>query len=611
MSIYRVDRRNVIMFDKVTLKFNKNISDFFQSFTKNIELQDGENNRFSIFLKMFDINQDNNLNASEVKSIWQKVCQNSKQNGDEFILSEEDSQHIIEEYSKNDDSEIKKNFIYFIKHLYGYVCQDESLKYDFTGNIKYKKENDITYEYNNGYLQSKKYKDGTTETFYANGIIQKQYKLNGDYVEYYSSGKIHKKINEDGSFILYYEDGSIKAKGNETDYTYYYENKQIMKEKKDNIETSYYQNGQVKISESGREYTSYYENGQVKYTNVDGIKEYYPNGQIKFVTEPSYIEYYENGKVKLESKNGTVVEYDDLGNIKENNNSNKIFDICNRIKIALSNNPPDIKYCLNSLNIENITDVVHLYDGDLIESINDIENNNDKQKLMNYMADLLHKIYVNNIKDVKEYSQIKNEYYEGKQYNVRWTENIVYIRNKDSNIESQINLDILCKDYNECQKYILLMQLQELPGEVLDDIANDVTFIDKTISKAHSGEYSPNSDTIQLQHKVDIETIVHEIGHSLDNIFASNTYRTKNKEFLTYFEEEKMINSYKQYYGSGYASTDEKEFFAECYALMMLGDDKSKECIENRFPKSFAIIKEMIQEIRQLPPEVRHRQDLT
>ena len=128
-------------------------------------------------------------------------------------------------------------------------------------------------------------------------------------------------------------------------------------------------------------------------------------------------------------------------------------------------------------------------------------------------------------------------------------------------------------------------------------------------------------------------TIVHELGHSIDNIiihkklkiikpksiWKSNqakiraAYNNEKQEYIklgmpVYKEHvivDPLTGERKQIIDNGpYCTMDAQEFFAECYGIIMLGesaDKSSTECIKKYFPKTFELVKESINEIRSLP----------
>ena len=98
-----------------------------------------------------------------------------------------------------------------------------------------------------------------------------------------------------------------------------------------------------------------------------------------------------------------------------------------------------------------------------------------------------------------------------------------------------------------------------------------------------------------------------------------------NSKFMEAFNEEMnnyIKQGYKQYsesselYNSNnrttteagtsnYATANEKEMFAECYTLLMLGNCTSRNVIIEHFPKTLKEVEKHIEYIRSLPPDER------
>ena len=91
------------------------------------------------------------------------------------------------------------------------------------------------------------------------------------------------------------------------------------------------------------------------------------------------------------------------------------------------------------------------------------------------------------------------------------------------------------------------------------------------------------------------ETIIHEIGHTYyDNTFIKN--KVLEKSFAEELEQNKdAINSLSHMYKLVYCTKNVNEFVAEAYTLLTTGDSQSAYTICNYFPKTLAIVKEMIE----------------
>lgn len=586
-------------------KFNKEISNYFLDYSpeKNIELEDKEYNRYTPYLNIFDVDKNGSLDSNEIKNIWQSIEKECMSLGDELSINEKGAEKIIKEFDK--DSKLNgKEFINFFKYLLTRITHQtsswESQKHFIFnlegGSLQEYRTGDTVYTYYpSGTLESISDKDGNNNTYYANGKIASEYKKNGLKRSYYLSGKIFEERKEDGSYIQYFENGNIK-------------NKSI-----GNDSISYYENGNISSKYTGNSYTIYYENGQIQESNeVNGYDfiTYYPNGQIKTaIPEDGDMERYDVQGNKIEKPiEKEQKEYDSYY-------SGQIYETAKELNKLIHTEPIDINVIKNVINKENIVELFKQYHWNEHNIIKDIQNSTkDKviqQELITYIETTLNDVYSANLKKFPKKTKIENSNWKGAEYKVKWTNAKVYIKNLETNRKSAIDLEKLVKNLPKAERYILLIRLQNLPGEVLEDIAIDANY--SNIEMGNAGDYRDWTDTIQLVGGGFGEgTIVHELGHAIDNLFQEDKYSTGlNNELLSSFKEEKMTNPYEDS-NKYYAATNIKEFFAECYALLMLGDEyRAKECIEKNFPKSFAIVKEMIKEIRQLQPEVRHRQDLT
>lgn len=82
-------------------------------------------------------------------------------------------------------------------------------------------------------------------------------------------------------------------------------------------------------------------------------------------------------------------------------------------------------------------------------------------------------------------SKVNNEYYQSKStYDVQFKELDVYINNKTTGKKSHINLaDLFSKTKNPFIKAELIIEMQKLPGEILEFIVHEVdTFRDHPLT---------------------------------------------------------------------------------------------------------------------------------
>ena len=227
-------------------------------------------------------------------------------------------------------------------------------------------------------------------------------------------------------------------------------------------------------------------------------------------------------------------------------------------------------------------------------------------------------------------TKIDNKYWQGDSHNVTREGSVFTITNTETNETREIDLAVLLKNFDTSkERKNFVEQLQKLPAEVLMDIAAEQTTLialdDNTEVNVGNnqtciaaGYYTPGSDQVALQDDSSIDTITHETGHALDfnKLKGSNSSSvTKNKYFIEIFNEEMenyLADGNERYsYGNSsprntYATTNEREMFAECYTLLMTGDCGSKETIEKYFPRMLGYIKQLVEFNRSHSNSIRH-----
>lgn len=233
-------------------------------------------------------------------------------------------------------------------------------------------------------------------------------------------------------------------------------------------------------------------------------------------------------------------------------------------------------------------------------------------------------------------TSINNKYWQGDSHNVVREGSVFTITNNKTNEMRQIDLVELLKNFKtseERNKFV--KKLQEMPAEVLMDIAAEqqsfICLNGKTVVSTENGAgcnaagyYSSGTDQVAvhiqgLYSMGFIDTLVHEMGHALDynkQNGNNNSSATNNEYYLQIFNEEMeeyLAAGNKRYvYGefhltnSTYATANEREMFAECYALLMTGDCSSKKVIEKYFPRMLSYVKQLIEHNRSLSDSVRH-----
>ena len=237
------------------------------------------------------------------------------------------------------------------------------------------------------------------------------------------------------------------------------------------------------------------------------------------------------------------------------------------------------------------------------------------------------------IEELSNNPKIQNLYYTGKySYQREFGEDSIKITNTDTNEQSTLDLSGLLAPFNAEDKAKIKEALKLMPAETLLDLNTEVSFSGEATGQGSGGQYSSVVDKILLSGgDLNVETIVHELGHAVDARKTSdgqNLFETSNEKFISVFNEElsayKAMGFSKSYTihkygsrdvdietsstitGSNYATNSPQEMFAECYTLAMLGQCQSMDTIVKFFPKTFECAKEILAQTRQLSPNQRH-----
>ena len=259
---------------------------------------------------------------------------------------------------------------------------------------------------------------------------------------------------------------------------------------------------------------------------------------------------------------------------------------------------------------------------------------NDYANIKRHLAEVQYAQYGVNLNFKNQNSVVSNRFRKGDSHSVVQNGTILTIRNNKSGKQRTIDLDKLLQNYpNARERAKLIKMLQKMPGEVLMDIAIETdSFIPssgETVNVGRGGRcqaagyYNPSDDTVHIDPEKGVSTIVHETGHMVDfnraNSKRNNSSVLKDPEFKRIFNDEmrKYISAGNKRYvydPSGrsnsprgtYATANEREMFAECYTLLMLGNCGSEGVITKYFPRTLAYINQKIEYNRQYSDSVRH-----
>lgn len=261
-----------------------------------------------------------------------------------------------------------------------------------------------------------------------------------------------------------------------------------------------------------------------------------------------------------------------------------------------------------------------------------------KKEALKHLESCLEKSFDYNRNFQNKNSQISNEFHKGQKYSVKQDGEKLLITNEENNRKYTLDLEMYTKNFDNMIETINIKKmLQELPGEILADISMELDSSLKTFnwldylqtSDSAIALYSPDDNEIRLSaFGGNSLSFVHELGHALDFFNIENDNKSSirnNSKFMEAFNEEMnnyIKQGYKQYsesselYNSNnrttteagtsnYATANEKEMFAECYTLLMLGNCTSRNVIIEHFPKTLKEVEKHIEYIRSLPPDER------
>lgn len=330
------------------------------------------------------------------------------------------------------------------------------------------------------------------------------------------------------------------------------------------------------------------------------------------------------------------ITYDEKGNVVK-------FDASENLHTNLSNLNGDKAYCTKMIKSilektpEEINKFMESYakfqDSELIDDINNtkILTKDKKQEfLKNLTGDFFDIKGYSPFKELKN-KQVKNKYYTGDNFDVKFSGHIVNITNNTTGQKTRMDLSQLFSEMSVKDKKNMAKLIQELPAEVLFDLSIECTKINsmrkhKNLKEQKTkvgGFYSPIEDEITTRAYNSIaaqKILIHELGHAIDN--GEFSERTTNSEFEKIFLQELKEytdKGYKQFdYNNppnfieqifkknNYCTANVQEMFAECYALLLEGKCGSDDTILKHFPKSLEAAKQLLIDIRKESPEARH-----
>ena len=338
----------------------------------------------------------------------------------------------------------------------------------------------------------------------------------------------------------------------------------------------------------------------------------------------------------------------------------KLKDFCRSLR---NGNTAEAKKIMDTIDKDNykmfLLTYTQNYKQDLIKEIQDSGiDDSVKNQMIKKIRDLTNEEFKITVKH--RVTQSPNG---GDKYSIDLNGDILTVKNQRTGKVSKINFNELLSECSEFEKAKLKKVLAEqMPGNVLEDLSVEIRKL-KVQPKYDddyeyedfktAGTYHSNNDYIYIDASMlyglaedgmdrwiskwisddmlnenIIEILTHEIGHSIDyNGYIFNTASSSGGKFYEAFKRE--MEEYKKAgkvpYNKNdknfkyerdtrfnqetgeiesdsntvYATSSEREMFAECYTLIMLGDCQSKDHILKYFPETFKAAQELLKEIRQ------------
>ena len=434
----------------------------------------------------------------------------------------------------------------------------------------------------------------------------------------------------------------------------------------------------------------YIQNSEIKKEKADGsytITKYYgtiKNSEIQYGSddcEKNKTNYVVTDLIKsLSDNNKTALKNNILNKISKLNIEENLIDYQKETKrdlitdIATNKNLDEneksllIEHLIS--NYKNQEELRYVYKSYLFNEVDKDINNSDKQSLLTHLKfvknanasalikeleqsnelneDQKLKIYTlfseYNPNYVNNNSRIQNKYYKGYAYKVKQNEDYsIDIYSWATGKTNKIDLKKLCKNIPLKYQPQFFSEIQKLPAEVLEDINAEASLVLEEFGNNNDdrSSYTDDDDTMNVtMYQITQDTIIHELGHAIDNIRLNTNSKdtnieqesrwiTNDPDILKIYNQEKenYISAGNQAYNEEdvldketktwnttvtegpYCTWNIKEFFAESYGLMMLespSDHNSIECIEKYFPKTFAAVKAKLKQVRKMSAEERH-----
>lgn len=287
-----------------------------------------------------------------------------------------------------------------------------------------------------------------------------------------------------------------------------------------------------------------------------------------------------------------------------------------------------------------IDDITQSFDGDKLDMDKTVRYyQNDGKEISE--EDFYNNIY--NFNPELKRENVQNTYIssgkeiKGDTFDIEQNGSILTVNNLTKNRVSTIDFDYLLRDVQSSQvKSRLMAIIQNLPGDALEDAANELTSItSRNTDFVGSASGSYDYDRINIVPKVLTyddkaltKVLLHELAHALEDNSAVDSGYSNDIQLI--FEKESVnlnnfvgfeyadygdlgLTSYTQILNdklggnidSGYAAKNSEENFAERYAYMMNDESELVDGLMKYFPETFNRQIKHIDEVRNLSKKDR------
>ena len=327
-------------------------------------------------------------------------------------------------------------------------------------------------------------------------------------------------------------------------------------------------------------------------------------------------------------QDGKLSCYDDSQNVKHNAIADLLYkDICAKDSFGLPTTNHKIEEHVKLIKPKDVIEVLENYQQRFGESFEksmnaeswlkkDTKGKEVKNRILKHLTKCLDEAYKYDRNYKNENSVISNEHHKGNVYSIIQNGDEIQITNKTTGNVKKLNLENLTNDLPLMQKVKMKSTLQRLPGEILEDIANERIQGIRTLDLSYTinqnsankreelrkseDNYLSKGDNIIFDYSSDFNSLIQKIGLSLNYAgfkYKQNSTIVNNKEFMDAYKKglEKYMNDGNKHIGA-------EKLFSECYNYLLTGKSEYKNIIENYFPETLEPSDNHIAKVRSMEP---------